>query len=74
MKNDIFKPVKSYILKSVLTRYRVTDVYDGNNIVPSGAHIEAKSKDGSLEFNVFVPNVQNNILINYATGNVKPIE
>lgn len=54
-------------------RYRVTDVYDGNNIVPSGAHIEAKSKDGSLEFNVFVPNVQNNILINYATGNVKPI-
>lgn len=54
-------------------RYRVTDVYDGTNIIPSGAHIEAKSKDGSLEFNVFVPNVQNNILINYATGNVKPI-
>lgn len=51
-------------------RYRVTDIYDGNNQVPSGAHIEAKSKDGSLQFNVFVPNVQKNISINYANGAV----
>ncbi len=51
-------------------RYRVTDIYDGNNKVPAGAHIEAKSKDGSLQFNVFVPNVQRNITINYATGAV----
>ncbi|MBM6754308.1 DNA/RNA non-specific endonuclease [Lactobacillus alvi] len=51
-------------------RYRVTDIYDGNAKVPAGAHIEAKSKDGSLEFNVFVPNVQRNISINYATGAV----
>lgn len=54
-------------------RYRVTDVYDGNNLVPSGAHIEAKSKDGSLQYNVFVPNVQNNISINYATGAVTQV-
>ena len=51
-------------------RYRVTDIYDGANLVPPGAHIEAKSSDGSLEFNVFVPNVQNNIVVNYATGAV----
>ncbi|WP_295731170.1 DNA/RNA non-specific endonuclease [uncultured Limosilactobacillus sp.] len=52
-------------------RYRVTNIYDGNNLVPSGAHIEALSKDGSLSFNVFVPNVQRNISINYATGAVE---
>lgn len=51
-------------------RYRVTDIYDGNNLVPSGAHIQALSSDGSLSFNVFVPNVQNNINIDYATGRV----
>lgn len=49
-------------------RYRVTDIYDGSSIVPAGAHIEAKSSDGTLEFNVFVPNVQQNIVINYQTG------
>lgn len=51
-------------------RYRVTDIYDGNNLVPSGAHIQALSRDGSLSFNVFIPNVQRNISINYATGAV----
>ncbi len=51
-------------------RYRVTNIYDGNCVVPAGAHIEALSKDGSLSFNVFVPNVQNNIEINYVNGKV----
>lgn len=52
-------------------RYRVTDIYSGNSIVPAGAHIEAKSSDGSVSFNVFVPNVQRNLDINYANGYAK---
>lgn len=52
-------------------RYRVTDIYrNSTDEVPVGAHIQAKSKDGSLNFNAFVPNCQRNISINYANGAV----
>lgn len=51
-------------------RYRVTNIYEGSNLLPAGAHIEAKSSDGRLEINSFVPNVQRNILINYLNGQV----
>ena len=63
--------VRKALDKGKKVRYQVQDVYDGNNIVPSGAHIQAKSTDGSVDFNVFVPNVQSNIKINYATGDVQ---
>ncbi|WP_056995272.1 DNA/RNA non-specific endonuclease [Limosilactobacillus equigenerosi] len=55
-------------------RYRVTNIYNGDNLVPSGAHLEALSADGSVAFNVFVPNVQPNIRINYATGAVTAVK
>lgn len=51
-------------------RYQVQNIYEGNNVVPAGAHIQAKSKDGSVNFNVFVPNVQSGLKINYANGQV----
>lgn len=54
-------------------RYRVTNIYNGDNLVPAGAHLEALSSDGTVEFNVFVPNVQPNIRINYATGAVTAV-
>ncbi|MCM0595186.1 DNA/RNA non-specific endonuclease [Weissella uvarum] len=52
-------------------RYRVTPLYEGKNLVPSGSHIEAKSQDGSIQFNVFIPNVEPGVTINYANGSAK---
>lgn len=51
-------------------RYRVTLIYDGDNILASGTHLEAKSSDGSLEFNVFIPNVQSGLSFDYYSGQV----
>lgn len=51
-------------------RYRVTLIYEGDNILASGTHLEAKSSDDSLEFNVFVPNVQSGLTIDYYSGQV----
>ncbi len=51
--------------------YRVTPIFDGNDLVAKGVLIEAYSVEDNGEgicFNVFVYNVQPGIVINYATG------
>lgn len=51
--------------------YRVTPIFDGNNLLASGVQMEAYSVEDNgrgLSFNVFVYNVQDGININYATG------
>lgn len=53
--------------------YQVKPLYGKNNTtnkVPYGVQIQALSTDGSLNFNVFVPNIQGNINIDYTTGQV----
>ena len=52
--------------------YRVTPIYEGDNLVASGVQMEAKSVEDDGEgicFNVYVYNVQPGIDIDYATGN-----
>lgn len=51
--------------------YRVTPIYDGDNLVASGVHMEAKSveDDGKgLKFNIYAYNVQPGVNVDYATG------
>lgn len=62
---DYVKETKNHVL------YRVTPIYDGDNLVASGVQMEAYSveDDGEgISFNVYVYNVQPGITINYANG------
>ena len=51
--------------------YRVTPIYEGNNLLASGVEIEASSvedKCGEICFNVYIYNVQDGITIDYKNG------
>ena len=56
--------------------YRVTPYFEGENELASGVNIEAYSieDNGKLHFNVYVYNVQDGIIIDYATGESKLAE
>lgn len=62
---DYVKETDNHVL------YRVTPVFDGDNLVASGVQMEAESveDDGAgVKFNVYCYNVQPGIGIDYATG------
>lgn len=51
--------------------YRVTPIFDGDDLVASGVWMEAESvedKGAGVCFNVYVYNVQPGVIIDYATG------
>lgn len=65
---DYVKETQNHVL------YRVTPVFEGNNLVASGVEIEAKSVEDhgkGLEFHVYVYNVQEGIEIDYSSGDSK---
>ncbi len=53
--------------------YRVMPYFEDNNQLANGVSIEAYSieDNGKLQFNVYVYNAQDGIVINYATGESK---
>lgn len=62
---DYIKETNNHVL------YRVTPIYEGNNLVASGVQMEAKSIENNGEgicFNVYCYNVQPGIEIDYETG------
>ena len=63
---DYVKETENHVL------YRVTPMYEGNNLVATGVQMEAWSVEDNGEgicFNVFVYNIQPGVTIDYATGN-----
>ena len=64
-RSDHVKETDNHVL------YRVTPVFEGQNLVASGVQMEAWSVEDEGEgvcFNVYVYNVQPGITIDYATG------
>lgn len=62
---DYIKETSNHVL------YRVTPIFEDDNLVASGVQIEAESVEDNGEgvcFNVYCYNVQPGITINYATG------
>lgn len=54
--------------------YRVTPIYEGNNLLATGVQMEAYSIEDNgegIQFNVFVYNVQSGVEIDYKTGESK---
>ena len=68
---DYVKETKNHVL------YRVTPIYEDNNLVANGLQMEAYSIEDhgkGIKFNVYVYNVQEGIEINYKTGDSKLIQ
>lgn len=62
---DYVKETENHVL------YRVTPVFEGNNLLASGVHMEAYSIEDNgagISFNVYIYNVQTDYVIDYATG------
>lgn len=63
---DYIKETDNHVL------YRVTPIFEGNNLVAYGVKMEALSVEDNgdgVSYNVFVYNVQPGVVINYENGN-----
>lgn len=61
---DYIKETKDEVM------YRVTPIFEGNNLVASGVQMEAESLGSDeISFNIYVFNIQPGIRIDYSNGN-----
>ncbi|TPR42953.1 hypothetical protein DY124_06650 [Apilactobacillus micheneri] len=51
--------------------YKVIPIFKGDNLMASGVHMQALSTDETLNFNVYLYNVQPGVQFDYATGRSK---
>ena len=74
---DVMEPIEAMVLNYIERTgnhvlYRVTPVFEGDELVARGVQIEALSmEDGGqgVSLNVFLRNIQPGVAIDYATGN-----
>lgn len=65
---DYIKRTNNHVL------YRVTPVFEGNNLLATGVEMEAYSVEDNgegIKFNVFVYNIEDGVIIDYSTGESK---
>lgn len=65
---EYIRKTKNHVL------YRVTPVYDNNNLLARGVQMEGYSVEDNgkgIKFNIFMYNVQDGIIINYTDGTSK---
>ena len=65
---DYIKKTNNHVL------YRVTPVFEGNNLLATGVEMEAYSVEDSgkgIMFNVFVYNIEDGVIIDYSNGDSK---
>lgn len=51
--------------------YQATAIFRGNELMARGVNLQAVSTDGSLDFNVYLFNVQPDFIFNYQNGRAK---
>ncbi len=63
--------VREALRKDKKVIFQVTPIFRGNELMARGVHMQAISTDGTLNFNVYIFNVQPGVEFDYSTGRSK---
>ncbi len=68
---QVEQKVRDALAQNKKVIYKVTPIFRGQELMARGVWVQAISTDGSLKFNRYLWNIQNNIEFDYATGRSK---